>query len=107
MSRFRIWHLMVAVAAAGLIVGTDGDPVHAVIHLLVVALCVGFGVAGARYSYRSVWSGFWPIFLFGPFGLLITWSYPRRRASRGRDLRMAGGTDRPSNEALRSDGPHG
>src|ERR1700761_1288060 len=85
MDRLRIWHRMVGVAAVGFILGTATDPPHATVRLLVLSLSAALGIAGARYSRRSVWSGIWPIFLFGPVGLLITWSYPRRGSVTGRN----------------------
>jgi hypothetical protein len=47
---------MVVVAVTGLAFGLDGDFMHAVIGLLVMCVSVCLGIAGARYSRRSVWS---------------------------------------------------
>jgi energy-coupling factor transporter transmembrane protein EcfT len=67
---------MVVIASTGLLFGLDSDFTHAVVGLLVMSVCAILGIAGARYSRRSLWSGLWPVFLLGPFGLFIAWTYP-------------------------------
>jgi hypothetical protein len=85
MGTLRIWHGLIIIAAAGLILGLDGDPEHAAVYLGVIALSACLGVAGARYSGRSVWAGIWPVLLLGPFGLFVTWAYPRTKTPRRTD----------------------
>jgi hypothetical protein len=73
MSRFRLWHLMLAVAVAGLTMALYNLDDSRCPILACSCVCSYFGSCAARSRGWPWWVCFLLGFILGPFGLFLAW----------------------------------
>jgi hypothetical protein len=79
MQGFRLWHLMLAVAVAGLTlaVARNDDSCTPLAPILAfMELCAFLGILGAKHRGRRWKTGLWLGLFLGPIGLIVAWSHP-------------------------------
>jgi hypothetical protein len=77
MSRLRLWHLMVAVVAAGVLFAAYrlDDGCTGLAALVTGAyVCAGLAACGGRHTGRRLWGKLLLGLLLGPLGVLVAWS---------------------------------